>query len=53
MFQLQLVAKKVKYAIDNGLSVIACIGETVAEREAGNTLNVCYSQMAPIAGKLE
>lgn len=48
----ELVAKKVKYAIDHGLNVMACIGETLAEREAGNTLNVCYSQMAPIAAAL-
>eukprot|EP00240_Pyramimonas_obovata_P015479 CAMPEP_0118933886 /NCGR_PEP_ID=MMETSP1169-20130426/12837_1 /TAXON_ID=36882 /ORGANISM="Pyramimonas obovata, Strain CCMP722" /LENGTH=303 /DNA_ID=CAMNT_0006876713 /DNA_START=73 /DNA_END=984 /DNA_ORIENTATION=- len=48
----ELVAKKVKYAIDHGLNVMACIGETLAEREAGRTMEVCYSQLAPIAAAL-
>jgi triosephosphate isomerase len=28
------------YAISKGLNVIACIGETLSEREAGRTLDV-------------
>lgn len=38
-----LVAKKVKFALDCGLSVIACIGETLKERESGNTIKVIKS----------
>lgn len=45
----ELIAKKVKYAISKGLNVIACIGETLAEREAGRTLDVCKDQLKPIA----
>lgn len=35
-----IVGKKVKIALDNGLSTIACIGEKLQEREAGSTLQV-------------
>lgn len=48
----ELVAKKVKYAISKGMKVIACIGETLAEREAGNTLEVCKDQLKPICALL-
>ncbi len=43
-----LIAKKVKYSISKGLKVIACIGETLSEREAGLTLQVCKDQLKPI-----
>ncbi|OCB86982.1 triosephosphate isomerase [Sanghuangporus baumii] len=39
------VAQKTKAAIDTGLSVILCIGETLAEREAGTTLAVVEEQL--------
>ena len=32
------VAKKAKVALDNGLMPISCVGETLAEREAGKTM---------------
>ena len=38
------VAKKVRAAIDAGLTVIACVGETLAERESGRTLDVLRDQ---------
>lgn len=44
---------QVKYAISKGLNVIACIGETLAEREAGRTLDVCKDQLKPICAALE
>jgi triosephosphate isomerase (TIM) len=44
------VAAKTAYAVAKGLSVIACIGETLAEREAGSTLAVNERQLAAIAG---
>jgi hypothetical protein len=43
------VAIKVKYALGHGLKVMACIGETLDQREAGTTLNVCEAQLAAIA----
>jgi len=45
----ELVAKKVKVAVDAGLKVMFCIGEKKEEREAGVTLEVCSAQMAPAA----
>jgi len=39
------VAKKTKVALDNGLVPIACVGETLAEREAGKTMEVVGRQM--------
>lgn len=35
------VATKAKYALDKGLSVIACCGEPLANREAGTTVGNC------------
>lgn len=43
------VAAKTAYALSAGLSVIACIGETLAEREAGDTLAVNERQLRAIA----
>ena len=31
----ELVAKKLKYALEKGLNVILCIGEKLDERESG------------------
>lgn len=45
----ELVAKKVKVAVDAGLKVMFCIGEKKEEREAGVTLDVCSAQLAPAA----
>lgn len=46
------VAAKVAYALSKGLRVIACIGETLAEREAGDTLAVNERQLAAVAAGL-
>eukprot|EP00587_Corethron_hystrix_P017074 CAMPEP_0113331100 /NCGR_PEP_ID=MMETSP0010_2-20120614/22260_1 /TAXON_ID=216773 ORGANISM="Corethron hystrix, Strain 308" /NCGR_SAMPLE_ID=MMETSP0010_2 /ASSEMBLY_ACC=CAM_ASM_000155 /LENGTH=268 /DNA_ID=CAMNT_0000194247 /DNA_START=311 /DNA_END=1117 /DNA_ORIENTATION=- /assembly_acc=CAM_ASM_000155 len=40
-----LVAKKVKIAVDAGLKVQFCIGEKKEEREAGITMKVCAEQL--------
>mmetsp|Transcript_32257 Transcript_32257/g.49323 ORF Transcript_32257/g.49323 Transcript_32257/m.49323 type:complete len:271 (-) Transcript_32257:166-978(-) len=45
----ELVAKKVKVAVDAGLKVMFCIGEKKEEREAGVTMDVCAKQMEPAA----
>ncbi len=41
----ELVAKKAEAAINAGLKVIICIGETEAERDAGKTIAVCTDQI--------
>jgi len=43
------VAAKAKYAADKGLTVIACIGETLAERESGKTNDVVLRQLKAYA----
>lgn len=41
----ELIAKKAEAAINAGLKVIICIGETEAERDAGKTIDVCTKQI--------
>jgi len=45
----ELVAKKVKVALDAGLKVMFAIGEKKDEREGGITMDVCAAQLAPAA----
>lgn len=40
----ELIAQKVVHALEQGLKVIACIGETLQEREAGQTEAVVFRQ---------
>ena len=47
-----LVGEKVAAALGAGLKVLPCIGETLAEREAGVTEEVCFRQLAAIAEKV-
>ena len=42
----ETVAKRVRAALDAGLDVIACVGETEAEREAGETNAVLARQLS-------
>src|SRR5690625_1784087 len=44
----QLVAHKVTAAVAAGLKPIVCVGETLAQQQAGETLGVVASQLAPI-----
>lgn len=44
----KLVADKTRAAIDAGLSVILCVGETLEEREAGKTKQVVEDQLKPV-----
>lgn len=46
------VADKTAYALAKGVSVIACIGELLEEREAGKTMEVNERQLAAIADKV-
>jgi triosephosphate isomerase len=41
----KLISKKVAVGIDQGFQVVLCVGETLEEREAGNTLTVVLSQL--------
>ncbi|KAG5478215.1 hypothetical protein CUR178_04929 [Leishmania enriettii] len=47
-----VVAQKVADAYNQGFMVIACIGETLQQREANQTAKVVLSQTAAIAAKL-
>lgn len=46
-------AAKAAYAIENGISVMGCIGETMEERESGMTMDVVKRQMAAYAGSVK
>ncbi|KAL3677504.1 hypothetical protein R1sor_027452 [Riccia sorocarpa] len=45
----ETIGKKAAYALNNGLKVIACIGELLEEREAGKTTEVCFGQLKAYA----
>ena len=49
----QVVASKIKVALDNDLSVMACIGEKLDEREAGETDAVNARQLAAISNEVQ
>ncbi|KAI5994831.1 Triosephosphate isomerase [Pisolithus albus] len=49
----ELVAQKTKAALDGSLSVILCVGETLQEREAGNTTQVVESQLRAVVTVLK
>jgi triosephosphate isomerase len=46
------VAKKARAAVDAGLDAIVCVGETLAEREAGRTVDVLLGQFEAGPGTL-
>ncbi|KAL9141018.1 hypothetical protein ABFS82_14G075200 [Erythranthe guttata] len=46
------VGDKVAYAVDQGLNVIACVGETLEQRESGSTMAVVASQTKSIAERV-
>lgn len=48
----EVVAAKTKFAIENGLKTLTCIGEKLDEREGGTTFDVLDTQMKPIAAAL-
>lgn len=49
-FCLQFVGAKVAYALEQGLKVIPCVGETLEQRESGKTMDVITDQLKAIAG---
>ncbi|KKK19903.1 hypothetical protein P175DRAFT_0498725 [Aspergillus ochraceoroseus IBT 24754] len=48
----EFIARKAKAAIDGGLNVIFCIGETLEEREANKTIDVVTRQLNAAAKEL-
>lgn len=48
-----LVAEKVSAAVKAGLGVIACVGETLEQREKGITKEVVERQLDAIADKID
>jgi triosephosphate isomerase len=49
----ELVAKKAVAALDAGLTPIVCVGETLAEREGGQTVAVVSAQLAAVLELLD
>ncbi|KAL3717782.1 hypothetical protein ACJRO7_003000 [Eucalyptus globulus] len=48
----EFVGEKTAYALSQGLKVIACVGETLEQREAGATLEVVAAQTKAIAERV-
>ncbi|XP_058109644.1 triosephosphate isomerase, cytosolic [Magnolia sinica] len=48
----EFVGDKVAYALSQGLKVIACIGETLEQRESGSTVEVVAAQTKAIAERV-
>jgi triosephosphate isomerase len=44
----EVVGRKTAYALGKGLKVILCVGETLAEREQGVTMNVITAQLGAV-----
>ncbi|KAJ4304144.1 triosephosphate isomerase [Collariella sp. IMI 366227] len=47
-----VVASKTKFAIDGGISVVWCCGESLEQREKGDTVSVIEGQLAALAAKV-
>ncbi|KAF3433703.1 hypothetical protein FNV43_RR24806 [Rhamnella rubrinervis] len=48
----EFVGDKVAYALAQGLKVIACVGETLEQRESGSTMDVVAAQTKAIAERI-
>jgi triosephosphate isomerase len=49
----ELVAEKTKAALAQGISVIACVGETLEQREANESINVVVRQLDAIKKQVD
>ncbi|GAB1429703.1 triose-phosphate isomerase [Ignavibacteria bacterium] len=49
----EIVVKKTLAILDAGMTVIACVGETLNERQAGNALKVVERQVDAIVSKID
>ena len=48
----EIVAEKVQLAYENGVMPIVCVGETLQEREAGQTIEVVSRQLKAVLDKV-
>lgn len=48
----EFIADKVKTALDAGLTPIVCVGETLAQREAGDMATIVLSQVEAVTNKV-
>lgn len=48
----ELIAEKTKFALAQNIGVILCIGETLEQRQAGITLDVCERQLNAVLQKV-
>ncbi|KAG0477462.1 hypothetical protein HPP92_013904 [Vanilla planifolia] len=48
----EFVGDKVSYALSKGLKVIACVGETLEQRESGLTMDIVAAQTKAIADRI-
>ena len=44
----EICAKKAQNALQVGMSIFFCVGESVKDKESGNTLQVCIEQLSPL-----
>lgn len=49
----EIVGAKLRRALDSGLSVILCVGETIEQRRAGETLDVVMRHLGALEGVSE
>lgn len=49
----QFIAAKTKTALDGGIGVILCCGETLEQREAGKTMDVVLSQLKAVSDQVK
>ena len=49
----KMIAEKTKFALDNGVGVILCIGETFEEKNAGVTLDVVERQLNAVIAEVK
>ncbi|KAI9793841.1 MAG: triosephosphate isomerase [Peltula sp. TS41687] len=47
------IASKTKAALDGGLGVVLCIGESLEQREAGKTIDVVQTQLKAVADRVK
>jgi triosephosphate isomerase len=48
----EVIAKKIAISLQNGVNVIACIGEKLAERESGKTFEIVKSQLQTLISSI-
>lgn len=49
----EFIAKKTKTALDGGIGVILCCGETLEQRDAGKTQDVVLAQLAAVSKEVK